>query len=72
MGELPREGLAGFQPAFTNTAVDYFGPFLISYDRGKTAKRYRALFVCLTKRAVYLELEQSFPPSTSLFLSTDS
>ncbi len=29
MGELPRERLAAFKPAFTNTVVDYFGPFLM-------------------------------------------
>ena len=30
MGDLPREWLAALEPAFTITAVDYFGPFVVS------------------------------------------
>ena len=58
MGDLPRERLAAFEPAFTNTAVDYFGPFVVSYGRGRTIKRYGVLFTCLTSRAVHLDLAQ--------------
>ncbi len=59
MGALPGGRLASFEPAFTNTAVDYFGPFVTSWVRGKTTKRYGALFTCLTTRAIYLDFAQS-------------
>ena len=44
---------------FTRTAVDYFGPMEIEYGRGRTAKRYGALFTCMTTRANYVELALS-------------
>ena len=63
MGELPQERLAAYEPAFTNTAIDYFGPFVVAYGRGRTTKRYGALFACLTSRAFHHDL--------ALSLSTD-
>ena len=44
---------------FTRTAVDYFGPMEIEYGQGRTAKRYGALFTCMTTRANYVELALS-------------
>ena len=41
-------------PAFTHTAVDFFGPLIIKIGR-KTDKRWGALYTCLTSRAVHLD-----------------
>ena len=56
MGDLPRERLAVFEPAFTNTSTDYFGPLTVMYGRGRSAKRYGVIFTCQTTRAVYLDI----------------
>lgn len=75
MGELPQERLAAYEPAFTNTAIDYFGPFVVAYGRGRTTKRYGALFACLTSRAVHLNLALSLSlsqPKISSLSSVDS
>ena len=59
MGDLPEARLAVHSPPFTFTAVDYFGPLETEYGRGRTVKRYGALFTCLTTRAVYLDLAKT-------------
>ena len=59
MGNVPKERLEPFKPAFTHTAVDFFGPINVSYSRGKSAKRYGVIFTCLTVRAVYLDVAKS-------------
>ena len=61
MGELARQRLSIGLPAFANTGIDFFGPFTIKLSKQTrktcaTAKRYGAVFTCLTTRAVYLEL----------------
>ena len=66
MADLPIERLAVHTPAFHHTAVDYFGPLEVAYGRGRSVKRYGALFTCLTTRAVYLDLAKSL--STEDFL----
>lgn len=57
-GDLPAERLQHYQPAFTCTGVDYFGPINITIGR-RVEKRWVALYTCLTTRAVHLEIAAS-------------
>ena len=61
MADLPLERIDSRCHAFQNVGVDYFGPILIKQGRRTrrstgTAKRYGALFTCMTTRSVHLEL----------------
>jgi len=73
MSSLPQERLAVHQPPFSFTGIDYFGPLLIKSHR-KTrsttpnAKRYGAIFTCLTTRAVHLELASDMSTDSFLLL----
>ncbi|XP_073959385.1 uncharacterized protein [Choristoneura fumiferana] len=51
---LPAERVTYTTP-FSYTGVDYFGPLFVSSPNGK-AKRWIALFTCLTVRAIHLEV----------------
>jgi len=58
MGQLPEVRVKPSKP-FTNTGVDYSGPFYVKQGgkRSKTlVKCYIALFVCLSSKAIHLEL----------------
>ena len=55
MSDLPRERLAYKELPFSNTGIDYFGPFYVSVKRS-TEKRWSFLFTCLTTRAVHFEV----------------
>ena len=55
IADLPIERLSYKQPPFSNTGVDYFGPFLVPIRRS-TEKRWGFLFTCLTTRAVHIEV----------------
>jgi len=47
---------AGF-PAFTNTAIDVFGPLQVKFDVQKTVKEAQVIiFTWMTARAIHLEL----------------
>lgn len=55
---LPEDRLLPDKPPFTNTGVDYFGPFDVKRGRS-TVKRYGVLFTCLALRAVHIEVSDS-------------
>ena len=63
MSDLPKERLAYQSPPFTNTGVDYFGPFYVTVRR-TTEKRWGFLFTCLTTRAVHVEIVTSMDTSS--------
>ena len=63
MADLPIERLGYKQPPFSNTGVDYFGPFLVPIRRS-TEKRWGFLFTCLTTRAVHIEVVPSLDTSS--------
>ena len=54
MAELPDDRVEP-APPFTNSAVDYFGPFVIKEGR-KELKRYGVLFTCMASRAIRIEV----------------
>ena len=54
--------------AFSQTSVDFGGPFITKQGRGKARqKRYLCLFTCLATRAVHLEV--AFSLETDSFLN---
>ena len=58
MAPLPKDRLTAYQPPFTSTSMDMFGPLYVKHGRG-TAKRWGCLFTCLTTRSIHLELVNS-------------
>ena len=58
MAPLPSSRTAAYEPPFTHTGMDLFGPLHVKHGRG-TAKRWCCLFTCLTTRAVHLEVVNS-------------
>ena len=69
MGTLPTERLKP-SPAFFYSAVDLFGPFIIRdiVKKRTHGKAYGVIFTCLTSRAVYLDITESY--STDSFMLT--
>ncbi|XP_075263346.1 uncharacterized protein LOC142354894, partial [Convolutriloba macropyga] len=58
MSDLPTHRVTNNVRPFTNTGVDYFGPFEVKMFR-RTIKKWVCLFTCLSVRAVHLELVDS-------------
>lgn len=63
MADLPAERLAAYTHPFTHVGVDYFGPMEVAIGR-RTEKRWGMIVICLTTRAIHIELANS--------LNTDS
>ena len=67
MADLPKERLTPYEPPFTFTGVDVFGPFTVK--RGRTTQKiYGCIFVCFTCRAVHIEDLDSL--STDAFINS--
>ena len=63
MADLPKERLVPYQPPFTFTGLDFFGPFYVK--RGRSAvKVYGCIFVCFNSRAVHIEDVSSLETDT--------
>lgn len=58
MAPLPADRMTAFEPPFSYTGMDLFGPLHVKHGRG-TAKRWCCLFTCLNTRSVHLELVNS-------------
>ena len=61
MGNIPKERLFENCKPFTSTGIDYFGPIKVKTTKHTRRnpslnKRYGVIFVCLTLRAMDLEL----------------
>ena len=60
MAELPKIRLTPYEPPFTYSEVDCFGPFYVKRGKGKVAeKRWGAIFACMNSSAVQLEVARS-------------
>ena len=66
MANLPPERMRFFDPPYTVTGVDLFGPFQLKYGRNKSTKAWGGLFTCATVRAIHLEIVDGL--STEAFL----
>ena len=67
MSDLPKERLVYQYPPFTNTGVDYFGPFYVTVRR-TTEKKWGFLFTCLTTGAVNAEKVTSMDTSSCVMV----
>ena len=56
MGQLPQLWVAAGFPAFSNTAIDMFGPFQVKIGRKTLKEAHVIIFTCMTTRAIHLEL----------------
>lgn len=69
MGDLPKERITMSRP-FLNTGIDYAGPIDLKVSKGrspKTTKAYIAVFICLSVKAIHLELVSDL--TTDAFLA---
>jgi len=69
MGNLPRERVTPARP-FQRTGIDYAGPILIRTGKGRghrTHKGFIAVFICLSSKAVHLEVVSDY--TTEAFLA---
>lgn len=68
MGDLPSARVTAAHP-FSRSGVDYAGPFLLKQGRGRhPIKAYVCLFVCMSTKAIHLELVTSL--TTDGFIAT--
>ncbi|XP_029159723.1 uncharacterized protein LOC114931736 [Nylanderia fulva] len=67
MGDLPEPRVNRVPRAFINSGVDYAGPIALRTNPGrghKSHKAYIALFICLTTKAIHLELVSDYSSAT--------
>ena len=74
MEQLPNERTSVFDPVFTNTGVDYFGPILVKNSKriGFTSgynKRYGVVFTYLTTTATHFELPGDLSADSFILLA---
>ena len=55
MANLPSARLQSEEPPFSHTGADCFGPFIVKKGRMEL-KRYGCVFICMTTRAIHLEV----------------
>ena len=58
MADLPKECVTPGQPPFSHVGIDCFGSFMVKQGRSQV-KRYTCIFMCLTIRAVQIEIAHS-------------
>jgi len=63
VADLPKERLSPYQPPFTYTGLDCFGPFYVKRSRS-TVKVYGCIFVCFNSRVVHIEDVSSLETDT--------
>ena len=63
MADIPTDRLTPDQPPFTCVGCDFFGHFVVQQAR-KTFKRFGVLFICLTTRAIHIEIAESLDTSS--------
>ena len=67
MAKLPTP----YEPPFSFTGLDYFGPFYKKLGRGRaTGKRYGAIFVCMNSQAIHLEVARSIETNDFIMVFT--
>ncbi|XP_043474386.1 uncharacterized protein LOC122506336 [Leptopilina heterotoma] len=65
MGDLPPARLGYHQRPFTFCGIDYFGPMMVTVGR-RREKRWGVLVMCLTTRAIHIELASSLNSSSAI------
>ena len=69
MADLPAERVTPARP-FSNCGIDFAGPFTIKNKSQKTEKIYIAIFVCMSTKAVHMELVSSLTKEDCIFALT--
>ena len=66
MGQIPKLRVAAGFPAFSNTAIDMFGPLQVRLGRKTLKEAHVIIFTCMTTSVFHLELIKD--RSTDTFL----
>ena len=67
MAPLPELRTQKFLRAFSDTSLDFGGPFITKQGRGEVRQKRYLIFTCLATRAVHLEV--AFSLDTDSFLN---